>query len=101
MKSGEYDSPSDVVVHALYLLEACDRFREAQLEALRREIAIGIEQCDRGEVAELDIEEIIGEARQTSGGGTRLFGSEIGRTRRAVVRTDDARELISSRSGTT
>ena len=64
VESGEYDSPSDVVVHALYLLEACDRFRDAQLEALRREIAIGIEQCERGEVAELDIEEIIGEARR-------------------------------------
>ena len=64
VESGEYDSPSDVVVHALYLLEACDRFREAQLEALRREVAIGIEQCEPGEVAELDIEEIIGEARR-------------------------------------
>jgi antitoxin ParD1/3/4 len=64
VESGEYDSPSDVVVHALYLLEACDRFREAQLEALRREVAIGIEQCERGEVADLDIEEIIGEARR-------------------------------------
>ena len=64
VESGEYDSPSDVVVHALYLLEARDRFREAQLDALKREITIGIEQCERGEVADLDIEEIIGEARR-------------------------------------
>ena len=47
-----------------YLLDACDRFWEAHLEALRREIAIGIERCERGAVAELDIEEIIGEARR-------------------------------------
>ena len=26
VRSGEYDSPSEVVVHALYLLEARDRF---------------------------------------------------------------------------
>jgi len=64
VQSGEYDSPSEVVVHALYLLEACERFREVQLQALRREVAIGIEQSERGEVAELDIEEIIGEARR-------------------------------------
>jgi antitoxin ParD1/3/4 len=64
VKSGEYDSPSEVVVHALYLLEACDRFREAQLDALRREVAIGIQQSERGEVAEFDIEEIIGAARR-------------------------------------
>ena len=49
VKSASTESPSDVVVHALYLLEACDRFREAQLDALRREVAIGIEQCERGE----------------------------------------------------
>ena len=46
---GEYDSPSDVVIHALYLLDARDRVRATQLEELKREIAIGLEQCERGE----------------------------------------------------
>jgi antitoxin ParD1/3/4 len=47
--SGEYESPSDVVIHALYLLDAHDRVHQLRLEDLRREIAIGIEQCERGE----------------------------------------------------
>jgi antitoxin ParD1/3/4 len=47
--SGEYESPSDVVIHALYLLDAHDRVRQQRLEDLRREIAVGIEQCERGE----------------------------------------------------
>jgi antitoxin ParD1/3/4 len=52
--SGEYESPSDVVIHALYLLDAHDRLRQLRLEDLRREIAIGIEQCERGEVVDAD-----------------------------------------------
>lgn len=47
--AGEYESPSDLLIHAVYLLESHDRMRQVQLEDLRREIAIGIEQCDRGE----------------------------------------------------
>ena len=59
VEGGEYESPSDVITHALYLLDAHDRVREQQLEDLRREIDIGIEQCDRGEV--VDAEEVFAE----------------------------------------
>lgn len=54
VRYGLYGSASEVVREALRLLEVRDR----QLEALRKEIAIGTEQADRGEVAPLDIEAI-------------------------------------------
>ena len=49
VEAGEYETPTDVLVHAVYLLDAHDRVRQQRLEDLRREIAIGIEQCERGE----------------------------------------------------
>jgi len=54
VEDGEYESPSDVVTHALYLLDTHDRVRQQQLDDLRREIDIGIEQCDRGEIVDAD-----------------------------------------------
>jgi antitoxin ParD1/3/4 len=54
VESGEYESASEVVIAALYLLAARDRFLEGEREALRREIQIGIDQCERGEVVEAD-----------------------------------------------
>jgi antitoxin ParD1/3/4 len=55
VESGEYDSPSDLVAHALYLLDAHDRMRQLQLDDLRREIEIGIEECDRGDVVDAEV----------------------------------------------
>ena len=52
--SGLYNSASEVVREALRLLEERDRLREMRLEELRREIAVGLEQLDRGEYAEYD-----------------------------------------------
>jgi antitoxin ParD1/3/4 len=49
IESGKYPSPGDVVSEALRLLEAFD---ESELDELRREIAIGIEEADRGELIE-------------------------------------------------
>ncbi|MGH6913291.1 MAG: hypothetical protein ACREH3_06245, partial [Geminicoccales bacterium] len=48
------ESASDMVVEALYLLAARDRFLEGEREEVRREIQIGIDQCERGEVADAD-----------------------------------------------
>ena len=50
VESGLYKSASEVVREALRLLEERDRLREVKLEGLRKEIAIGIEQADRGEL---------------------------------------------------
>ncbi len=56
VKSGQYDSPNEVVREALQLLEERDKLREIKLEELRREIQIGIDEADRGEL--LDGEEV-------------------------------------------
>jgi len=50
VKSGRYPSANEVVRVALQLLEQQDTQRQIRLEQLRREVAIGIEQSERGEV---------------------------------------------------
>ncbi len=54
VEAGAYELASEMVVEALYLLAARDRLLAGEQEALRREIDLGIEQCDRGEVVEAD-----------------------------------------------
>jgi antitoxin ParD1/3/4 len=48
--SGRYTCASEVVVEALWLLDTRDRLREIKLEELRKEIAIGLDQADRGQL---------------------------------------------------
>jgi len=64
MQSGNYLCVSEVIVRALYLLQDEDTLRQIKLERLRKEVAIGIEAADRGEVAPMDFEEIIAEGRK-------------------------------------
>ncbi|MCK4343386.1 MAG: type II toxin-antitoxin system ParD family antitoxin [Phycisphaerae bacterium] len=52
--SGLYNSASEVIREALRLLEERDRLRELRLEELRKKIAVGIEQAERGETRPLD-----------------------------------------------
>jgi len=52
VQSGRYASEDEVIDEALQLLE--ERDEEARLVELRREIAIGIDQADRGELAPFD-----------------------------------------------
>ena len=60
VESGMYRSPDEVVDTALGLLDDHDLTRSERLEALRREIAVGIEAADRGQVQEYDDESLKG-----------------------------------------
>ena len=64
VQSGEYLSALEVIRAGLHLLEDRETLRQIKLERLRKEIAIGIEQADRGEVAPLDVEDIIARGKQ-------------------------------------
>lgn len=62
VKSGLYHSASEVIREALRLLEDQERARHLKLENLRREISIGVEQADRGEL--MDGQEVIRKLRK-------------------------------------
>jgi antitoxin ParD1/3/4 len=66
VKSGLYNSASEVVREALRLMQEKDEYRRIRLNELRREIEIGREQARRGELVPLDIDAIIDEAKQRS-----------------------------------
>jgi antitoxin ParD1/3/4 len=52
--SGLYHSASEVIREGLRLLKEKDDLKKLRLDELRKEIAIGIEQLDRGEAKEHD-----------------------------------------------
>ena len=56
--SGEYRSAREVVGEALRLLKERDERRQEQIEELRSEIRIGLEQLDRGEATVYDEESL-------------------------------------------
>lgn len=61
VESGLYFCASEVIVEALWLLDARDRLREIKLEELRKEIQKGL---DSGPAAPLDFEKIKARGRQ-------------------------------------
>ncbi|MEW6363026.1 MAG: type II toxin-antitoxin system ParD family antitoxin [Acidobacteriota bacterium] len=56
--TGLYGSASEVVREALRLLKEMDTVRQHRLDALRRDIAVGIRQADRGDLVRLDAKAI-------------------------------------------
>ena len=52
VESGLYLSASEVVREALRLLEERDRLNAMKFEELRKEIQIGLDQADRGELVD-------------------------------------------------
>ena len=59
VQSGQFNSSEEIIRAGIQLLQEQDLLRQIKLEQLRKDIAIGIEAADRGEVAPLDVEAII------------------------------------------
>lgn len=64
IQSGQYHSAGEVVCEGLRLLQEQDMLRQIKLEQLRKDIAVGIEAADRGELAPLDVDAIIAEGHK-------------------------------------
>lgn len=64
VQSGQYNSVSEVIHHGLYLMQDQDTLRQIKLERLRKEIAASVEAAERGEVAPLDVEDIIARGKK-------------------------------------
>ena len=64
VRSGLYRSSSEVIREALRLLEERERMRLLGVKDLRRQLAVGLAQADRGEVSPLDAEALKAEARR-------------------------------------
>ena len=58
MKSGRYVTESEAMADAIAELRARESLRQARLAELRAKVAVGIDQLDRGEGAEWNIEDI-------------------------------------------
>lgn len=52
IKTGLYQSQSEVVREALRLMMEREQLKRLRLDELRREIVLGVEQADRGELVE-------------------------------------------------
>lgn len=50
IKTGLYNSASEVIREALRLLDEKDSLRRMRLESLHKDITVGIEQANRGEL---------------------------------------------------
>ena len=64
VKAGQYADASAIVNEALEVLQEQEQFTPSHEAYLRRELAQGLEQLDRGERANFNAESIIAEERQ-------------------------------------
>jgi antitoxin ParD1/3/4 len=66
--SGRYLSASEVIREALRLLEERDRLYQARLADLQKEITLGVESAERGELydGEAVVQELLAENQQRS-----------------------------------
>ena len=64
VRSGMYSSASEVIREALRLFKEQGELRQRRLEELRKEIRIGLEQANRGEVAPFAVARIKSRVRR-------------------------------------
>ena len=74
VKSGNYQSQSEVVRDGLRLLKDREDLRRMRLEELRREVQIGIDQLNRGEG--IPAEEVFAELKKMSAERRRKAGNK-------------------------
>lgn len=55
VESGKYTSPDEVILAALRAFEERERIYKGRFEELRREIMVGVEASERGEVVDGEI----------------------------------------------
>lgn len=59
LKSGRFLSESEVVAAALSEFQVHEEIRRAKFSELKAKIQVGIEQLDRGETVEFDLQEFL------------------------------------------
>jgi antitoxin ParD1/3/4 len=64
VRTGKYQTASEVVREGLRLIEDRDTQRALQLRRLREEIQVGLDQIKEGQVAPLDMKKIKAEGRK-------------------------------------
>ncbi len=64
VRTGRYQTASEVVREGLRLIEDRDTQRASQLRRLREEIQVGLDQVEKGRVAPLEVKKIKAEGRK-------------------------------------
>lgn len=64
VREGTYQTASEVIREGLRLLAERDQKRALELQRLRREIAVGLEQVENGQVGNLSVQKIKTEGRK-------------------------------------
>ena len=63
VKAGEFDAPDDVIVGALVAMQSAEALSPDHVDELRRDVLVGIEQLDAGQVAEFTAADIKSQGR--------------------------------------
>ena len=78
IKAGRFDTPDEVVNSALSHLAAHIEFPPDEVEELKRELAVGIEQLERGEAEEWDPKGLWSEVERLHAEGSRSDDKKVG-----------------------